>query len=74
MDQNKHTFQFEKLTVDWIRLKFQNLDNITRIKLADYLCNIKFSSCQKCAKLVKESIFTSSNSKFQVLFMNKERY
>jgi hypothetical protein len=34
MDQNKFTFQSEKLTVDWIGLKFQHFDNFRQTKLA----------------------------------------
>ena len=44
MKENKLTFQSQKLTVDWIGLKFQNLDNFTQKKLAKYLCKIGFNS------------------------------
>ena len=77
MRQNKLTFQSQKLTVDWIGLKFQNLDNFTQKKLAKYLCKIGFNSYQesgKLAKPVKESIFLSSDNKFQVLFVNEGPY
>ena len=59
MKENRLTFESEKLTVDWIGLKFQNLDNFTQKKLA---------------KPVKESIFVSSDNKFQVLFVNEAPY
>lgn len=77
MKENKLTFQSQKLTVDWIGLKFQNLDNFTQKKLAKYLCKIGFNSYQesgKLAKPVKESIFFSSDNKFQVLFVNEGPY
>lgn len=74
MKQNKFTFQSENLTVDWIGLKFQNLDNFTQTELAEYLFKIGFNSYPesgKLAKPVKESIFVSSDNKFQVLFVNE---
>ena len=74
---NKLTFKDENLTVDWIGFKFQNLDNFTQTKLAEYLFNIGFNSYQesgKLAKPVKESIFVSSKNKFQVLFVNEAPY
>ena len=74
---NKLTFKDENLTVDWIGFKFQNLDNFTQTKLAEYLFNIGFNSYQesgKLAKPVKESIFASSKNKFQVLFVNEAPY
>ena len=73
----KLTFKDENLTVDWIGFKFQNLDNFTQTKLAQYLFNIGFNSYQesgKLAKPVKESIFVSSKNKFQVLFVNEAPY
>lgn len=77
MKQNKLTFQSEKLVVDWIGFKFQNLDNFAQTKLAKYLFEIGFNSYQesgKLAKPVKESIFVSSDNKFQVLFVNQGPY
>ena len=74
---NKLTFKDENITVDWIGFKFQNLDNFTQTKLAEYLFNIGFNSYQesgKLAKPVKESIFVSSKNKFQVLFVNEAPY
>jgi hypothetical protein len=70
MNQNKLTFESEKLTVDWISFKFQHLENIEGI--AQYLFKIGFNSYQesgKLAKLIKESIFVSSKNKFQVCFV-----
>jgi hypothetical protein len=77
MKQNKLTFKDANLTVDWIRFKFQSLDNFAQTKLAEYLFNIGFNSYQesaKLAKLVKESIFVSSKNKFQVLFVYEAPY
>ena len=77
MSKNKLSFESEKLTVDWIRFKFQILDNFAQTNLAEYLFKIGFNSYQesgKLAKLVKESIFLSSDNKFQVLFVNEGPY
>ena len=77
MDQNRFTFDSEKLIVDWIGFKFQNLDNSAQTKLAEYLFEIGFNSYKesgKLAKPVKESIFVSSDNKFQVLFVNEGPY
>ena len=77
MKENKLTFQSQKLTVDWIGLKFQNLDNFTQKKLAKYLCKIGFNSYQesgKLAKPIKEFILVSSKNKFQVLFVHEAPY
>ena len=70
-------FKSENLTVDWIGLKFQNLDNFTQTELAKYLFKIGFNSYQesgKLAKPVKEAIFVSSKNKFQVLFVYEAPY
>ena len=77
MNQTKFTFESENLTVDWIGFKFQDLDNFAQTKLAKYLFKIGFNSYQesgKLAKPVKESIFVSSNNKFQVLFVYEAPY
>ena len=77
MEQNKFTFKDTNLTVDWIGFKFQNLDNFAQTNLAEYLFKIGFNSYQesgKLAKPVKESIFLSSDNKFQVLFVNEGPY
>lgn len=77
MEQNKFTFKDTNLTVDRIGFKFQNLDNFAQTNLAEYLFKIGFNSYQesgKLAKPVKESIFLSSDNKFQVLFVNEGPY
>jgi hypothetical protein len=74
---NKLTFKDENLTVDWIGFKFQNLDNFHQTRIAKYLFQLGFNSYQesgKLAKPVKESIFVSSDNKFQVLFVNEAPY
>ena len=74
MNKNKLTFESEKLTVDWIGLKFQNLDNFTQKKLAKYLCKIGFNSYQQSGKLAKpiqESILINSKNKYEVLFIEE---
>lgn len=53
MNQNKLTFQSEKLTVDWIGFKFQNLDRFGQTKLAKHLFKIGFNSYQESGKLAK---------------------
>jgi len=77
MNQNKLSFESEKLTVDWIRFKFQSLNNFAQTKLAEYVFNLGFNFYQesgKSAKPVKESIFVSSKNKFQVLFVYEALY
>ena len=71
------SFKKQGLTVDWIGLKFQNLDSFGQTKLAKYLFKIGFNSYQesgKLAKPVKEPILVSSKNKFQVLFINEAPY
>ena len=75
MNQNKLSFESEKLTVDWISFKFQHLENIEEI--AQYLFKIGFNSYQESGKLAepfKESIFVSSDNQFQALFVNEGPY
>jgi len=77
MNQNKLTFQSEKLQVDWIGFKFQKLDHFGQTKLAKHLFKIGFNYYQesgKLAKPIKEPILVSSNNKFQVLFVNEGPY
>ena len=75
MNQNKLSFESEKLTVDWISFKFQHLENIQEI--AQYPFKIGFNSYQESGKLAepfKESIFVSSDNQFQALFVNEGPY
>jgi hypothetical protein len=37
MKQNKFPFESENLVVDWSSLKFQYLDNLTMMEIANYL-------------------------------------
>ena len=43
MNQNKLSFESEKLTVDWIRFKFQSLNNFAQTKLVEYVFNLGFN-------------------------------
>jgi hypothetical protein len=77
MWENGLTFKDEKLTVDWVGFKFQNLDNFAQTKLSKYFLNIGFNSYResgKLAKPVKEPIFVNFKNNFQVLFIDKAPY
>ena len=76
MNQNKLSFESENLILDYITFKFQE-SHCDQNKIAKYLFNLGFNSYQQSAKLskpVKESIFVSSENKFQVLFVNDHSY
>jgi hypothetical protein len=75
MNQNKLTFESEKLTVDWISFKFQHLENIEGI--AQYLFKIGFNSYQesnKLAKPIKQPILENTNNSFEVYFVLDNPY
>jgi hypothetical protein len=77
MNQNKLTFQSQKLVVDYIRFKFQNLDNLHQIRIAKYLFQLGFNSYQesgKLAKPIKEPIFVNSKNQFEVRFVGDNSY
>jgi len=77
MNQNKLTFQSEKLVVDYISFKFQSLDNSTMMQIANYLLKIGFNSYQesgKLAKPIRETILVNLNQKFEVLFLIEGPY
>ena len=77
MNQNQFTFQSQNLVVHYTTFKFQHLEDSTKNKIANYLFKLGFNSYQqsgKLAKPVKESIFVSSDNKFQVLFVNEGPY
>ena len=48
------SFKNQKITVDWIGFKFQNLDRFGQTKLAKYLFKIGFNSYQESGKLAKQ--------------------
>lgn len=59
MNQNKLSFESENLVVDYISLKFQKLDMLTKTKITNYFFSFGFDSSQeseKLAKPIKESI------------------
>jgi hypothetical protein len=47
MKQNKLTFESENLVVDSITFKFQDLEDSTKTKIANYLFNIGFNSYEE---------------------------
>jgi len=47
MTQNKLSFDSENLVVDWISFKFQDLEDSTKTKIANYLFKIGFNSYQE---------------------------
>ena len=76
MKQNKLNFNIQNIVVNYITFKFQE-SHCDQNKIAKYLFNLGFNSYQQSAKLskpVKESIFVSSENKFQVLFVNDHSY
>lgn len=77
MNQNKLTFQSENLVVDYISFKFQDLEDCTKTKIADYLFKIGFNSYQESGKLtkpIKEPILVNSKNQFQVCFVGDNPY
>lgn len=71
------SFQSHNLVVDYISLKFQELDNYTQTKIANYLFKIGFNSYQesgRLAKPIKEPIKVNFNNKFEVLFVGEGPY
>ena len=77
MNQNKLTFQFDNLVVDYISFKFQDLEDCTKTKIADYLFKIGFNSYQESGKLtkpIKEHILVNSKNQFQVCFVGDNSY
>jgi len=71
------SFQPHNLVVDYISFKFQELDNPTQTKIANYLFKIGFNSYKesgRLAKPVKEPIKVNFNNKFEVLFVGEGHY
>lgn len=70
-------FQTENLVVDYISFKFQDLEDSTKTKIANYLFKIGFNSYQesgKLAKPIKEPIFVNSKNQFEVCFVGDNSY
>jgi predicted HicB family RNase H-like nuclease len=70
-------FKTENLVVDWISFKFQHLEDFRQTKIARYLFKLGFNSYQesgKLAKPIKEPILSSSNNKFEVIFVKERPY
>jgi hypothetical protein len=77
MKQNKLTFESENLVVDYITFKFQDLEDSTKTKIANYFFKIGFNSYQESGKLAKpiqESILVSGKNKVEVLFVGDNSY
>ena len=71
------SFESEKLVVDYITFKFQDLEDSTKTKIANYLFKIGFNCYQesgKLAKPIKEPIQVNFNNKFEVLFVKDGPY
>lgn len=74
---NKLIFQSENLVVDYISFKFQDLEDFTKTKIANYLFKIGFNSYQESGKLTKpitEAILVNSKNEFQVCFVAANPY
>ena len=72
MTQNKLSFEFENLVVDYITLKFQDLDSLHQTRTANYLFKLGFNSYKESGKLtkpIKESILVNFKNKFEVCFV-----
>lgn len=72
MTQNKLNFQSQKLVVDYITFKFNDLDSQTQIRLADYLFNLGFNVYQESGQLIKpieEPILVKNENKYRVTFV-----
>lgn len=77
ISENKLTFQYKKLVVDWISFKFQELKNADLEKITRYLYKMGFNSyreSRKLAKPEKKSIVVSSKNKSEVLFVIDNSY
>jgi hypothetical protein len=77
MKQNKLTFESENLVVDYITFKFQDLEDSTKTKIANYFFKIGFNSYQesgKLAKPIKEPILVNSKNIFEVYFVGDNSY
>lgn len=77
MNQKKHSFQSQKLIVDWISFKFQDLSHHTKTQIVDYLFNLGFNSYQQSGKLskpIKEEILVDFKNKFEVYFVQDNSY
>ena len=75
MSYTQRSFESEKLTVDWISFKFQDLENIKQI--AQYLFEMGFNSYQQSGKLAQpfqEEIFVSFHNQFNAIFVIEAPY
>ena len=77
MSKNKLIFESENIVVDYLSFKFQDLEDCTKTKIADYLFKIGFNSYQESGKLtkpIKEPILVNSKNQFQVCFVGDNPY
>lgn len=76
MNQNKFSFQSQKLVVDYITFKFQDFQ-CDQNKIANYFFNLGFNSYQQSGKLanpIQEIILVNSKNQFEILFINDHSY
>jgi hypothetical protein len=77
MQQNKFTFEFQNLAVDWIFFKFQKFDKSTEREITNYLFWLGFNSYQeaeKSSKPTKQFILVNYTNKYQVVLVHKLTY
>lgn len=74
MNSTKVTFESQNLIVDYLSLKFQELEDPNLEKIAKYLFQIGFNSYQESGKLVKPVKSTSFENKFEVYFVEDNSY
>lgn len=77
MNQQEHSFQSQKLIIDWISFKFQDLSYDTKTQISDYLFNLGFNTYQQSGKLskpIKEEILLNSKNKFEAYFVQDNSY
>jgi hypothetical protein len=77
MNQQEHSFQSQKLIIDWISFKFQDLSYDTKTQISDYLFNLGFNTYQQSGKLskpIKEEILLNSKNKFEAYFVEDNSY
>lgn len=76
MNQNKLTFDNQKLVVDYITFKFQNLQS-QQTEIANYLFNLGFNVYQESGKLTKpmrKEILIDSKNQHQTCFVEDSLY
>lgn len=76
MNQNQLTFSSQNLVVDYISLKFQNLQS-QQTEITNYLCNLGFNVYQESGRFKdpkKQELLTSPKNSFQVIIVLDNSY